>query len=86
MLGIIERKDLAYAWPRGETSTHCITMAADKDLVFVCKTALREGIAFLVTTKGLNKDDVYLRTPWRRTVGHRSRLRSLSSYRQAGSP
>ncbi len=60
VLEIIVRKDLKHAWPRGETATHYITMGADKDLVVATKTALREAIDFLVTTKGLSRDDAYM--------------------------
>jgi len=59
---IIVRKDLKLTWPRGETPTHYIAMGTDKDLVTATKTALREAIDFLVTIKGLSKDDAYMLT------------------------
>ena len=57
---IIVRKDMKLTWPRGETATHWIAMGADKDLVVATKTALRQAIEFLVTEKGLTKDDAYM--------------------------
>ena len=57
---IIVRKDMKLTWPRGETPTHWIAMGTDKDLVTATKTAVREAISFLVTEKGLSKDDAYM--------------------------
>ena len=54
------RKDMHLAWPRAETPTHWITMGLDKDLVVATKTAVREAIDFLATTKGLSRDDAYM--------------------------
>ena len=61
-LQFIVRKDLKLTWPRGETPTHWIAMGIDKDLVTATKIAVREAIHFLVTMKGLTKDDAYMLT------------------------
>ena len=56
------RKDMHLTWPRAETPTHYISMGTDKDLVVATKTAVRQMIDFLVTTKGLSRDDAYMLT------------------------
>jgi acetamidase/formamidase len=53
------RKDMTLAWPRAETATDYITMAADPDLVTATKTAIQEMIDFLVAAKGLSRRDAY---------------------------
>jgi acetamidase/formamidase len=58
----IVRKDLKLGWPRGETPTHWIAMGIDKDLTTATKIAVREAINFLVTMKGLTRDDAYMLT------------------------
>ena len=58
----IVRKDLHLTWPRGETPTHWIAMGIDKDLTVATKIAVREAINFLVTMKGMTKDDAYMLT------------------------
>lgn len=58
----IVRKDMHLTWPRGETPTHYIVMGMDEDLVIATKIAVREMIDFLVTQKGLSKDDAYMLT------------------------
>ena len=58
----IVRKDLHMAWPRAETPTHWIAMAMDSSLVIATKTAVRQAIDFLVTVKGLSRDDAYMLT------------------------
>jgi acetamidase/formamidase len=58
----IVRKDLKLTWPRGETPTHWIAMGIDKDLTTATKIAVREAINFLVTMKGLTRDDAYMLT------------------------
>jgi len=58
----IVRKDLHMAWPRAETPTHWIAMAMDSSLVVAAKTAVRQAIDFLVTAKGLSRDDAYMLT------------------------
>jgi acetamidase/formamidase len=57
---IIVRKDLHLDWPRAETPTHYITMGIDSNLVTATKNAIRQAIDFLVTEKGLSRDDAYM--------------------------
>ena len=57
---IIVRKDMKLRWPRAETPTHYMTMGLDQDLNIAIKLALREMIDYLVTKKGLNRDDAYM--------------------------
>jgi acetamidase/formamidase len=59
-LQVIVRKDMRLALPRAETPTHWITMGMDRDLVKATKTAVREAIAYLVSERGLSKDDAYM--------------------------
>ena len=59
---LIVRKDLHLTMPRAETPTHWITMGIDSNLVSATKQAVREAINFLVTTKGLSRDDAYMLT------------------------
>jgi acetamidase/formamidase len=59
---VIVRKDLHLTWPRAETPTHWIAMGIDSSLVVATKTAVRQAIDFLVTEKGLSKDDAYMLT------------------------
>ena len=59
---LVVRKDMHLVWPRGETPTHFITMGIDSSLVVATKTAVRQAIEFLVTVKGLSKDDAYMLT------------------------
>jgi len=59
---LIVRKDLHLTMPRAETPTHWITMGIDSNLVAATKQAVREAINFLVTTKGLSRDDAYMLT------------------------
>ncbi|MFI5239570.1 MAG: acetamidase/formamidase family protein [Gemmatimonadales bacterium] len=58
---VIVRKDMHLTWPRGETPTHWIAMATDRDLVQATKTAVRQAIEFLMS-RGLSKDDAYMLT------------------------
>ena len=57
---LIVRKDLHLAWPRAETPTHYIAMGIDSNLVTATKNAIRQAIDFLVTEKGLSRDDAYM--------------------------
>ncbi len=59
---LIVRKDMHLKWPRGETSTHFITMGLSEDLNEATKMAVREMIDFLMTEKKLSKDDAYMLT------------------------
>jgi acetamidase/formamidase len=53
------RKDMKLTWPRAETSTDYISMAADPDLTVATKTAIQEMIDFLVATRKLTKHQAY---------------------------
>lgn len=59
---LVVRKDLRLRWPRAETPTHFIAMGLDPDLTEATRMAVREAIDFLVTEKGLNRDDAYMLT------------------------
>ncbi len=58
-LQLTVRKDMKLTWPRAETATDFITMAADPDLVVATKTAIQEMVDFLAATKGLTKHQAY---------------------------
>jgi acetamidase/formamidase len=53
------RKGMKLTWPRAETPTHYMSMAADKDLTIATKVAIQEMIDFLAATKGLTKHEAY---------------------------
>ena len=57
---LIVRKDMHLTWPRAETPTHYIAMGIDSNLVVATKNAIRQAIDFLVTEKGLSRDDAYM--------------------------
>jgi acetamidase/formamidase len=57
---LIVHKELHLTWPRGETPTHFIAMGIDKDLTQATKIAVREAINFLVTMKGMTREDAYM--------------------------
>jgi acetamidase/formamidase len=46
-------------WPRAETATDYISMAADPDLTVATKTAIQEMVDFLAATKKLTKHQAY---------------------------
>jgi acetamidase/formamidase len=58
----IVRKDMHLRWPRGETSTHYITMGLHEDLREATKLAVEEMIDFLVSEKRMTRDDAYMLT------------------------
>ncbi len=58
-LQLIVRKGMKLAWPRGETSTHYISMGTDEDLTKATKVAVQEMIDFLVAAKGLDRHSAY---------------------------
>jgi hypothetical protein len=47
-------------WPRAETPTHFITMGFNTDLDEAARIAVREMIDYLVSERGLTRDDAYL--------------------------
>jgi acetamidase/formamidase len=53
------RKGLRLNWPRAETATDYISMAADPDLTVATKTAIQEMVDFLAETKHLSKHEAY---------------------------
>ncbi len=58
-LQLVVRKDMHLSWPRGETPTHYIAMAVDKDLMQATKLAVRQAIELLHDVKGLSREDAY---------------------------
>ncbi len=56
----VVRKDMHLTWPRAETATHYIVMGTDEDLTVATTVAVREMIDFLMTVKGLTKNDAYV--------------------------
>jgi len=57
---VILRKGKKITWPRAETPTHYITMGLHEDLDEAARMAVREMIDFLVTEKGMKRDDAYI--------------------------
>jgi acetamidase/formamidase len=53
------RKGMTLNWPRAETATDYISMAADPDLKVATSTAIQEMVDFLAATKGLSKHEAY---------------------------
>jgi acetamidase/formamidase len=56
---IFVRKGKRIRWPRAETATHFITMGLHPDLNEAARMATREMIEFLVSEKGLTRDEAY---------------------------
>jgi acetamidase/formamidase len=56
---LIVRKGMKLTWPRAETSTDFISMAADPDLTVATKTAIQEMVNFLATTQNLSTHQAY---------------------------
>jgi acetamidase/formamidase len=57
---VILRKGKRLGWPRAETPTHYITMGLSEDLDQASRLAVREMVEFLVTEKGMTREDAYL--------------------------
>ena len=53
------RKNMKLTWPRAETATDYISMAADPDLATATKLAIQEMVDFLASSKGLTKHRAY---------------------------
>jgi acetamidase/formamidase len=53
------RKGMTLNWPRAETATDYISMAADPDLKVATSTAIQEMVDFLAGTRGLSKHEAY---------------------------
>jgi acetamidase/formamidase len=54
------RKGKRLIWPRAETPTHYIAMGLNPDLNEAARLATREMIDFLVTERGMKRDDAYI--------------------------
>ena len=54
------RKGTHLNWPRAETPTHYIAMGLHTDLDEAARLATREMVDFLVTEKGMNRDEAYV--------------------------
>jgi acetamidase/formamidase len=63
LIGTIQvtvRKGKRLIWPRAETPTHYIAMGLHTDLDEAARLATREMVDFLVTEKGMKRDDAYI--------------------------
>jgi acetamidase/formamidase len=58
-LQLTVRKGMKLAWPRAETPTDYISMAADPDLTIATKTAIQEMVDFLADSRKLTKHEAY---------------------------
>ena len=56
----VVRKDLHLTWPRAETPTHFIVMGTDEDLTVATQIAVREMLDFLVSSRGLSREEAYV--------------------------
>jgi acetamidase/formamidase len=56
------RKNSKLRWPRAESPTHIITMGLSEDLNEAARRATREMIDYLVSERGLSRDDAYMLT------------------------
>jgi acetamidase/formamidase len=54
------RKGQRLRWPRAETPTHYIAMGLHEDLDEAARLATREMVEFLVSEKGLSRDEAYM--------------------------
>ena len=76
-LQLTVRKDMKLTWPRAETATDYISMAADPDLTVATKIAIQEMVDFLAATKKLTKHQAY------QLVEHRRQRRDHAARGQA---
>jgi len=58
-LQLTVRKGMKLTWPRAETATDFISMAADPDLTVATKLAIQEMVDFVAATRGLSKHRAY---------------------------
>ena len=58
-LQLTVRKNMHLVWPRAETPTDFISMAADVDLTVATTLAIQEMVDFLADNKGLTKHQAY---------------------------
>ena len=57
---VVVHKGMRTLWPRAETPTHYMTMGLHQDLNEAARIATREMLNFIVATKRLPRDDVYM--------------------------
>src|SRR6195256_3112299 len=57
---VVLHKGMRITWPRAETPTHYMTMGLNEDLNQAAKIATREMLNFIVETKGMKRDDVFM--------------------------
>ena len=57
---IFVRKGKPIRWPRAETPTHFISMGLNADLDEAARMATREMIDFLVSQRGLSREDAFI--------------------------
>jgi acetamidase/formamidase len=55
-------KGMKLRWPRAETPTHIITMGLHESLDEAARRATKEMIDYLMTERGLSRDDAYMLT------------------------
>jgi len=58
-LQLTVRKDMKLTWPRAETATDYIGMAADPDLMTATKVAIQEMVDFVAATRHMTKHEAY---------------------------
>jgi acetamidase/formamidase len=58
-LQLTVRKDIQLVWPRAETATDYISMAADEDLKTATTIAVQEMVDFIAATRKLTKHEAY---------------------------
>jgi len=58
-LQLTVRKDITLVWPRAETATDYISMAADEDLKTATTIAVQEMVDFIAATRKLTKHEAY---------------------------
>jgi acetamidase/formamidase len=58
-LQLTVKKGMTLAWPRAETATDYISMAADPDLTVATRLAIQEMVDFLVVARGLSRHRAY---------------------------
>jgi acetamidase/formamidase len=56
------RKNSKMRWPRAESPTQIITMGLSEDLNEAARRAAREMIDYLMSERGLSRDDAYMLT------------------------
>jgi acetamidase/formamidase len=57
---VVVHKGMRTQWPRAETPTHYMTIGLHQDLNEAARIATREMLNFIVATKHLPRDDVYM--------------------------